>query len=300
MSGMKRFLKNRVFIAILGTILPAAADAADLVPITLINDIPFTTVKVGHASARLMIDSGGSLGISMPETMAKTSGSVTLLDSTSKFRDLHGQVYEVRNLVAKEVVIGATRLDPVEGRVHVQWGGAPEGPDAELTKARQAGAIGLAAFGNRPVMFDYRLGNLAIYAPGEDPWAGRQGWQTLRLGYGKEGPSVVFVVNGKPLKFVLDTGTPVNLVNAENLAVASIACRKPASGKPDCDPRSLGNVRDSDGHSLGELKAERVKLGGAPFDGLLGAPFFHEHRVLFDLPGHRLLISPPDVKRGAM
>ena len=98
----------------------------------------------------------------------------------------------------------------------------------------------------------------------------------------------------RTLKFVLDTGTPVNLVNAQHLAVASIACRKPASGKPDCDPRSLGNVRDSDGHSLGELKAERVKLGGAPFDGLLGAPFFHEHRVLFDLPGHRLLISPPD------
>ena len=33
-------------------------------------------------------------------------------------------------------------------------------------------------------------------------------------------------------------------------------------------------------------------LQGAPFDGLLGGPFFRQYRVLFDLAARRLLISP--------
>lgn len=291
-----KFPNGKILAFFVGTILHVVAGAADTVPITLINNIPFTKVQVGAASASLMIDSGGSLGISIPEATAKESGSVRLLDSTSKFRDLHGQVYEVRKLVARDVVVGSTRLDPVEGRLHVQWGGAPEGPDAELTKARQAGAIGLGAFGSRSVMFDYRLGTMSIFGPGEQPQVDRQGWQSLPLEYGKAGPSVTLLVNGKPLKFVLDTGTPVNLINADSLAVE---CRKSVSEARDCDPRALGQVRNVDGRSLGELKAERAKLNGAPFDGMLGAPFFDEHRVLFDLSGHRLFIAPPDAKRDA-
>ena len=221
-----------------------------------------------------------------------------MVDKKTRFRDLRGHVYEVRNFVAKQVVVGTTGLEPVEGRVHVQWGGAPEGPDAELTKAREAGAIGLAAFGNRPVIFDYRLSSLSIFGPKEGPQAGQQGWQALRLEYGNEGPNVTLIVNGKPLKFVFDTGAPVNLVNAESLAppVTKFQCQGPITDKHDCDPRELGQVQDTNGGSLGRLAAERVDLKGAPFEGLLGAPFFHRYRVLFDLSAHRLLISPSDAE----
>lgn len=267
----------------------AAATAPDVVPLAFINDIPFVAVAVGAAPTRLMIDSGGSLGLSIPETTVAKAGSVTLLDHKTKFRDLGGQVFEVQNLVADRVVVGATRLDKINGRIHTQWGGAPEGPEAELTKARQAGAIGLEAFGNRPLMFDYRHRTLTIFAPGEGPQTAEPGWQTLRLDYGKEGPSITLQVGGKPLKFVLDTGAQVNLVNPAALASASTA---PAC--EGCDPRLLPEVRDANGQPLGAMKAERVRLDGAPFDGLLGAPFFADRRVLFDLSAHRLLIAPPD------
>jgi hypothetical protein len=198
--------------------------------------------------------------------------------------------------VAKQVVVGNTNLDSVQGRIHVQWGGAPEGPDAELTKARQAGAIGLGAFGDRPVMVDYHLSKLTIYTPGEGPRAGQQGWTVLHLDYGKEGPSVSLNVNGAPLKFVLDTGAPINLVNGESLIAggAKFQCPTNASDS-DCDPRDLGEVRDESGHTVGKLSAERVKLNGAPFDGLLGAPFFRSYRVLFNFPAHLLLVSPTEV-----
>lgn len=283
----------RTLLFLAGTVLHAAALAADVVPLTFINNIPFVTVTVGAVSSRLMIDSGGALGLSLPEKTISQSGAVTLLDKKTKFADLHGKVYEVRNFTADPVAVGKSGLGPVDGRVHVQWGGAAEGLEAELTKARAAGAIGLAAFGRRPLVFDYRLGTLAIHAPGEGPQADRQGWQALRLEYGKEGPSVALTVNGKALKFVLDTGAQVNLINAQSVPPGTAASRCPpkTADTPDCDPRDLGQVLDSTGRSLGRLTAERVSLTGAPFDGILGAPFFERYRVLFDLSSHRLLIS---------
>lgn len=274
----------------------ATAAAPDIVPLTFVNNLPFVAVAVGAAPVRLMIDSGGALGLSIPQATVAQAGSVTLLDHKTRFSDLGGKVFEVQDIVADHVVVGATQLGKINGRIHTQWGGAPEGPEAELTKARQAGAIGLEAFGERPLMFDYRHRTLSIFAPGEGPQAGQPGWQTLRLDYGKEGPNVTLLVGGKPLKFVLDTGAQVNLVNPAALAPASTAtsCEAPASRGQDCDPRLLPDVRDASGTPMGAMKAERVKLGGAPFDGLLGAPFFADRRVIIDLSAHRLLIAPAD------
>ena len=273
-------LRTRVLVFLAGASLHATAAAADVVPLRFVNGLPFVPVAIGAASLHMMFDSGGALGISVPASTVGQAGSVTLRDRTTTFRDLHGKVYEVKQLVADRVVVGRTALAPVEGQVHVDWGGAPEGPEAELTKARQHGAIGLAAFGQRPLMFDYRRGTLSIYAPGESLG---EGWQALRLDYGKEGPNVRLVVNGKPLKFVLDTGAQVNLVDAGSLPGEA--------GEPGTFAE-LGEVRDSAGNPLGSLAAQRVQLKGAPFDGILGAPFFQRHRVLFDLAGRRLLIAP--------
>jgi len=272
----------------------AAAAAPDVVPLTFINNLPFVSITVGAASTRLMIDTGGQLGISMPEATVAKAGSVTMLDHRTKFHDLNGKVFEVQDFVAERVVVGSTHFAKVNGRIHTEWGGAPEGPEAELTRARQAGAIGLDAFGDRPLMFDYGHRTLTIFAPGDAPQAGHSGWQQLQLDYGKEGPYVTLVVGGKPLKFVLDTGASVNVVNPDALGSASgsALCAGAPASKQDCDPRLLPDVRDAGGRPLGALKAERARLGGAPFDGLLGAAFFAEHRVVFDVAAHRLLIAP--------
>ena len=291
-------LSKPLVLVLTGAMLHIGAVAApDVAALTFINGLPFVDVKVGATTARMMIDSGGALGISLPQATVRASGSVTLLGSTTRFSDLHGKVFEVQNLLARQVVIGSTQLKPVEGRIHTQWGGAPEGPEAELTKARQAGAIGLAAFGGRPLMFDYALGRLVIYASGEGPQAGHAGWHALRLEYGKEGPNITLRVNGKPLKFVLDTGASVNLVNTDVVTERTTAaqCRDGNAGSAACDPRTLSDVKDLTGRSLAPFQAERAKLNGAPFDGILGAPFFHQHRVLIDLAAHRLLIAAPTV-----
>lgn len=272
----------------------ASAAEQDNIPLHFINGLPFVPVTVGTVHTEMMFDSGGPLGISIPESTVAGSGSVTVLPEKQKFRDIHGQFYEVPMLVAKDVVIGHTHLPPVQGRMHVQWGGAPEGAEAELTHARQAGAFGLAAFGDHPVMLDYARAMMTVYPPGKGPQPSDTGWQALHLGFGKEGPYVMLSVAGNPLKFVLDTGTPYTLIKADSLSkVAGGRCTTDAATS-DCDSGALTDVRDEHGHQLGTLHVQPVALGEAPFDGLLGASFFSDHRVVFDLAAHRLLIIATD------
>ncbi|WP_156895727.1 hypothetical protein [Massilia putida] len=273
---------------------PTGAAEQDNIPIHFINGLPFFAVNIGTVRTEMMFDSGGPLGISVPESTIARSGSVTLLPETAKFRDIHGKVYEVPMLMAKDVVIGNTILPPIKGRVHVQWGGTPDDADDALTRARKSGAFGLAAFGERPIMLDYAHATMTIYPAGQGPQPSDAHWHALHLEFGKEGPYVILFVAGKPLKFVLDTGTPSTIVKIETLrSVTSGRCDTGVDAK-NCDPDLLTDVRDSSGHQLGALHAHPVSLGGAPFDGLLGASFFSGRRVVFDVVAHRLLIAAQD------
>ena len=268
----------RLLLSILLTVTVSLhpATAADVVPLEFINGIPFLGVTVGAASSRMMFDSGGRLGISLPAEIIENSGTVQVLDEKQKFRDLQGNVYEVPKVMASRIIVGTTLLAPVKGRVHTQWGGAPEGPEAELTKARAGGSIGLEAFANFPLMFDYRQRTLSILDAGQLAELGQPKWRALDLQYDGAGPLVTLVAEGKRLKFVLDTGAQLNL-----LKVGAA-----------CDTNQVCPLRDISGTLNFDTKIYRTQMNGAPFDGILGAPFFRSHRVVFDLKGNKLYVAP--------
>jgi len=261
---------------LLAAVSQHAATAADVVPLEFVNGIPFLNVAIGASSTRMMFDSGGRLGISVPTETIEKSGSVQVLDEKKKFQDLQGKAYETPRVIASKVIVGSTLLAPVKGQVHMQWGGAPEGPEAELTKARAGGAIGLEAFENFPLMFDYKQRSLSILAAGEMAELGSAKWHALDLQYGGAGPLVTLVTEGKHLKFVLDTGAQVNVI-------------KLGAG---CDTNQACELRDLSGTLNLGMKIHRIKLDGAPFDGILGAPFFRGHRVVFDVKGKKLYVAP--------
>jgi hypothetical protein len=121
---------------------------------------------------------------------------------------------------------------------------------------------------------------MTIYAAGQDSSADWKKWRSLPLGYGEEGPFVTLNVAGKPKKFVLDTGAQVNLIDAAKF-ICSRQCPRPR----------LPVLADAGGKSLAKQDAERIDLTGAPFDGILGAPFFRSYRVVFDLAGGKLHIA---------
>ncbi len=252
----------------------------DTIPLEFVSGIPFIQVTVGAAPPeRMMFDSGGMIGISVPQSTIERSASVKVLDEKERFSDLQGQVHEVSKLVAQDVVIGKTRFAAVDGRVDTHWGG--ESNDAKLAEALQGGVVGLDMFAGRPLLFDYKRRTMSIYAAGQNASADWKKWRALPLGYGNEGPFVTLQVAGKPKKFVLDTGAQVNLVDS-----AKFECAK------DCPRPRLPKLADAGGRALQSQDAERVDLAEAPFDGILGAPFFRSYRVVFDLKGGRLHIAP--------
>jgi hypothetical protein len=214
----------------------------------------------------MMFDSGGKLGISVPAAAVEQAGSVKVLDEKRKFQDLQGKSYETPAVVAERVVVGSTLLAPVRGQIHTQWGGAPEGPEAELTKA----------FANFPLQFDYKQGTMSILDAEQASQLGAPKWRALDLQYDGKGPLVTLVVDGKQLKFVLDTGAQVNVIKSGAACNTSQACE----------------LLDISGTLNFGTKIYHVKLDGAPFDGILGAPFFRSHRVVFDVKGKKLYVAP--------
>lgn len=268
----------RIFFSFLlaAAVCQNALAAKDVVPLEFINGIPFVNISIGAAKARVMFDSGGRLGISLPAATAEKSGSVKVLEEKQRFQDLQGKVYEVPRIVAEKVVVGSTLLAPVKGLLHTQWGGAPEGPEAELTRARAGGAIGLAAFSASPLMFDYQQRTMSILDDEEVAQLGLPKWRALDLQFDGKGPVLTLVAEGKQLKFVLDTGAQVNGI------------RQGAA----CDTNQACELRDISGALNLSTKVYRLKLDGAPFDGILGAPFFRSHRVVFDVKAGKLYVAP--------
>lgn len=251
----------------------------DTIPLEFVSGIPFIQVTVGAAPPeRMMFDSGGMIGISVPQSTIARAGSVKVLDEKERFSDLQGQVHEVSKLLAQEVVVGKTRFAVMDGRVDTHWGG--ESDDAKLAEALQGGVIGLEPFVKRPLMFDYKRSTMTIYAACQDSNADWKKWRSLPLGYGQEGPHVTLRVAGKARKFVLDTGAQVNLIDAAKFKCVS-----------ECPRPRLPALADTGGKPLLKQDAERIDLTGAPFDGILGAPFFRSYRVVFDVAGGKLHIA---------
>ncbi|SFG39953.1 hypothetical protein SAMN05518865_111226 [Duganella sp. CF458] len=254
----------------------AAVAAPDVVPLELVSGIPFVDITVGAASSRVMFNSRARLGVSLPATVIAAAGSVKVTDERKKFQDFQGQAYEVPIIVAERLIVGSTLLAPVRGQVHARSAGAAEGSDLELARAREGGAIGLEAFTNFPLMFDYKRRTMSILEPEAAAQLGLPEWRTLDLQYGSEGPLVTLTAEGKHLKFLLDTGSQLNLLKHGVACNTSLACE----------------LRDLSGRLNFDMKIHRIKLDGAAFDGILGAPFFRSHRVVFDVKGRKLHLAP--------
>lgn len=271
------------------TISVAAHQASTtVIPLRFIQKIPFVQVVVGDASADLMFDSGGQLGITLQADLIKQAGSVTLLEHKTKHGDASGNVYEVQDMIASKVLVGNLSLGQVKGSVHYDWGlGASSdnaGQLSELKEARKTGTIGLAAFAPRPLLIDFAHRELTVYQPGGMPDLNTPGWRSLALKYDEVGPQVVLTLLGRPTKFILDTGATNSFLEPGSLDPEKFPtlCKDKPEGSNYCGHMDLLDIQDQNKMPIGVLPVELVEMKGVPFDGLLGADFFVSHFVFID------------------
>lgn len=273
----------------------AGTEAPTLATLSFVRGIPFVPVTVGAVKTELMFDSGGRLGITLPDDLIKRSGSVRVLEHKSKHGDAAGHVYEVADIVADEVsVAGVPLAKPVAGSVHYSWGlnvssGNAGAPD-DLSRKQANGTIGLQAFENQALLFDYAHQQLGIYPPGQLPDLAAAGWESLDLKYDNEGPSIVLKSAEKPLQFVLDTGGNASLIKPSSINY-SHRCSHGASESAYCGSKQMKDLKTLGGKRFGQQKFELVEMKGVSFDGILGADFFSRYLVIFDLAHHKLWIK---------
>lgn len=262
-----------------------------------VQNLPFLNVKVGNANTRLMFDSGGQLGVTLSKDVITAAGNVKLLDHTSKHGDAAGHVFEVRDILAEQIEVGGVVLKDVPGNEHYKWGleasSDGSGPPKELVDAQRNGTIGLAAFGEHALMFDYASKSLTIFDVDPQTTLDPKQWWVLPLSFDKRGPLVNMRMGSQSLTLALDTGASANILMPAVLGSKryQAACKHKPKGGNYCGHLDVKDFATPDGVSFGTLGMELVELKGVPFDGLLGAGFFGQHKIIFDVAHGHLWVS---------
>ena len=129
-----------------------SVEAAEAVPVRLIDGLPMIQVQLGAIKADFLLDTGGQLGITVPPPLINAATGVRLGTEQRKMGDAAGNVFLVQSLLATSLKLASAELGPVDGLVNYKWGlkiGPGEAP--EVTKK---GAIGLGALSSRNILLD--------------------------------------------------------------------------------------------------------------------------------------------------
>lgn len=267
------------------------------VPVTMIDGLPVIAVQLGAVKVDFLLDTGGQIGITVPDPLITGATKVALSGGEQKMTDAAGHVYLVRKVVAQSVRVGDAELGPVDGLVNYQWGlsvgkeGAPE-----VTKK---GVIGLKALAIKNVLFDIAAGSVSLYDRGtQGPDV--SGWKRAKFEYDARGVVLRIVVNGVGAAMSLDTAATNSMIRKD--AKLFSKTRSPCVGKkPDASFCGMATLKvDAEGQEpgVGSIEAAVVQMGAVPFDGLLGIDFFQSRRVYLDFESSTAFIQDVPRRRG--
>lgn len=269
--------------------------AKEVVAVRFIDSVPVIDVRLSDVTASLFLDTGGQLGISVPERLVSQKTGIRRTGSHFKSMDAAGHLFEVEAVVAPSVRIGEMELGPVKGQIHYDWGlnvgrGAP--PDV-----LNNGALGLAAFYPRNLLFDFANGSLTVFDDGESfEHELEAGWKAVPFAYDARGIVVTFSSDGAAASFSLDSPANATVVrlDAKIFERIGLPCDRRAVHDM-CGLTTLRNVR-AGAMRLADLPVAVVRMGPVPFDGLLGVDFFRKYKIFVDFGSHTLHLreaSPP-------
>lgn len=283
-------------VAALSLFGASPSEAAEVIPVRFIDGLPVIEVQLGAIRADFLLDTGGQLGITVPQPLINSATGVKLGIEQRKMVDAAGKVFMVQSVVASTLRLGAAELGPVDGLVNYKWG-LKVGP-GDAPEVTNKGAIGLGALSSRNVLLDLGAGQIMLFDKGEPSRLDAAGWPSVPFTYDKSGVVIQIDVNGATAARSLDTAATTSMLRKDAKLFASIA--SPCSGKPRtatfCGMKRLGGVQAGKSH-LGSLTVAVVQMGSVPFDGLLGIDFFLARKVFIDFDSKVILIQ--DTARSA-
>lgn len=224
-----------------------AADAWTALPLRLENERPYVDLEVNGKRVAVLFDLGAGATVWLEPAAAEAAGARFTGDS-SMYTDAFGVEHRCRAYVLDECRAGDFVFRDVEGR----------------ERAEEPNLLGWRLLRPFRVLVDYP-GRRIVLATGNalPPDVHPETW--VRVPFRLTGSGIVTdaVMDGRTLEFVWDTG-------------ASRSILKPGRGAPQVKSFQLA------GHEFGPQEFTVLDLAEPPGDGLVGQPFFEQHRVLID------------------
>ena len=272
-----------------GCIASAAVAAHTTVPVQFIDGLPVVTVTLGDLRADFLVDTGGQIGITVPQPLAVAAAEVTLSADFEKREDAAGHVASVQKLTARSVVVGGAELGPVEGLVNYQWG-LSVGDEAAPSVTKK-GVIGFKALSAKNILFDFPHNALVLFDRHEGGSPDVAGWEKTPFEYDARGVIVKIQVDGIDAALSLDTAATNSMIkrNALLFSKHKSRCAKKEAAEQFCGILNL--EAKANGASLGRMQFAVVQMGDIPFDGLIGSEFFNSHRVFVDFDSKTLYVE---------
>ena len=237
------------------TIAPAAP-----VPFTLEAGLITVPVDVGGRTLPLMLDLGDFRAISLTSAVLDTV-PVEFTGQYDTFTNFAGDQLRARRFVVRNVGLGTLEHDALTGSEDVY--------DPHNPSPNPYGAIGRAFFADGRLTMDYRAGTLTL---ADEPLA-----DALVLPLDTTGGMlrVQAVVDGKPLRLLVDTGAQVSVINPGHFAENTLF--------QDTHSAYRADSLSVDGKDLGQVVLLRMELGVPDFDGILGGDVLGRYLLQVDL-----------------
>lgn len=277
----------------------AAHAACVSAPLTFTaTGIPLVKVSLGSESRRVVFDLGSNTPLVLfDEAQARRDGA----RFTGTVRDavnLKGEKFERRVFQLGSITLAGAQLGPLRGSTGANWNAVFGDTAKQEASDRIVGVLGLSAFADRSVMLDYPHKLLRIC---DRPQAAsiKIGtiWHSFRFDKDDDVIVVPTTVEGRSINLFIDTGATSSLVRS---GVLTDADRSRTRNCGHFDHDHACRLFSPSALSVGGFALHGMKFlvldTPAPHDGILGANFLRQVRLLLDLGSGvgRIAFSDPD------
>lgn len=236
---------------------PHATSVWTALPLRLEAERPYVDLEVNGKRVAVLFDLGAGATVWLESAAAQAAGARYTGDS-SAYTDAFGVEHRCRGYVLDACRAGEFVFRDVEGR----------------ERAEEPNLLGWRLLWPFRVLVDYP-GRRIVLAKGHalPPGVHPETWARVPFRLTGSGLVTDVIADGRTLEFVWDTG-------------ASRSILKPGRGEPHAKSFQLA------GHEFGPQEFTVLDIAEPPGDGLVGHPFFEQHRVLIDWEAGVLAIEP--------
>lgn len=255
------------------TLVTAPPPAGTELPLTMVMELPATTVTIGDHPVKLIVDTGGHDTLTLEaEAIERLGGAVNPGVRGSFAQRADGDLEFNRQLSIPTVRLGEIELRDVEGS-EIDFGG----PD--LLEQATDGYLGHALLRRFQLLVD-EPDRLVLFPAGAPPEAlDLAAWTPVSI---SKHLHTKVLIAGEELTALFDTGA--------NHTVIDPGCADRLFGAGTEDIVSDVTIA---GRTIPELRLTRHDLSGARVDLILGTNFFRRQPVLFDFAEDAVWLAPP-------